>query len=65
MLYYYLHGVQTDSKKVQAISNWPPPQNPKQLKCFLGLAGYYRRFFRNFGQNGKPLHELLKKRKLC
>lgn len=51
----------TDPKKVEAVGNWPIPQNIKQLRRFLGLAGYYRRFIRSYGMLSKPLTDLLRK----
>ena len=52
-----------DEKRVEAVKSYPVPKTTQELKGFLCLAGYYKRFIPNFSKIAKPLTELLKKNK--
>ena len=54
-------GVKPNPNKIEAIKNWPLPQNEKELRAFLGVMGYYRKFIRDFAKIAKPLTEQLRK----
>ena len=54
-------GLEVDKEKVEVIKNLPLPTNLKQLRGFLGHAGFYRRFIHNFAYLSKPLTSLLAK----
>jgi len=54
-------GVGTDPAKIVAIQNWPTPASVKDLRSFLGLSSYYRKFVCHYGIISKPLTNLLRK----
>lgn len=58
-------GVSTEAAKVQVVEQWPVPKNLRELRGFLGLTGYYRRFIKHYGLISKPISDLLKKGSIC
>ena len=54
-------GVKVDPKKVQAVKDWPTPKDVKEVRSFLGLTGYFRRFIRHYAHKALPLTNLTKK----
>jgi hypothetical protein len=54
-------GVATDPNKVQKVQDWPTPTSIQDVRRFVGLASYYRRFVKDFASIAEPLHALTKK----
>ena len=54
-------GIQVDPSKVAAIQDWKRPTNVREVKSFLGLAGYYRKFVQGFSKIALPTTKLLRK----
>ena len=51
-------GIRTSPEKVRAILDWPRPQSVYDIRSFLGLASYYRKFIKGFSQLAKPMADL-------
>ncbi|GJU31774.1 putative reverse transcriptase domain-containing protein [Tanacetum coccineum] len=56
-------GIHVEPAKIKAVKNWASPTTPTEIRQFLGLAGYYRRFIKGFLKIAKPLTELTQKNK--
>ena len=57
----FAEGVSVDPQKVEAILNWKPPMSVTEIRSFLGLAGYYRKFVEGFSKIAAPLTRLTRK----
>ena len=57
----YVEGIRVDPSKVEAIVNWKPPRNVIELRSFLGLLGYYRRFVKGIFVIASSFTKLLRK----
>ncbi|GJR39581.1 putative reverse transcriptase domain-containing protein [Tanacetum coccineum] len=56
-------GLHVDPAKIEAVKNWTSPTTPTEVRQFLGLAGYYRRFIEGFSKIAKPMTKLTQKNK--
>src|SRR5258708_22857893 len=53
-------GIRVNPEKLTAIVDWPIPTTVKDVRAFLGISGYYRKFIQNYSKVAAPLTELLK-----
>jgi hypothetical protein len=53
------NGINTEAKKVEAITSWPALASVGELRSYLGLVGYYRRFIEGFARKSAVLHNLV------
>ena len=54
-------GIEMEKEKVDGVLSWPEPNNVKDVRKFLGLANYYRRFIKDFVQVARPMNILMRK----
>ena len=54
-------GIATDPDKIKLVTEWPTPRNLKEVRSFVGLCSYYRRYVKDFARVAEPLHGLTRK----
>jgi len=57
------NGIEMEKEKVDGVLSWPQPKTVKDIRKFLGLANYYRRFIKDFARVARPLNMLTRKDK--
>ncbi|GKF46233.1 hypothetical protein Tco_0136035, partial [Tanacetum coccineum] len=55
-------GIHVDPTKIESIKDWASPKTPTEIRKFLGLAGYHRRFIEGFSKIAKPMTKLMQKK---
>jgi len=55
------NGIEMEKEKVDGVLSWPEPKNAKDIRKFLGLINYYRRFIKDFAQVARPMNILTRK----
>ena len=55
------NGIEMEKEKVDGVLSWPKPKNVKDVRKFLGLANYYRRFIKDFTQVARLMNTLMRK----
>jgi len=56
-----LNGIEIEEEKVDGVLSWPEPKNMKDIRKFLGLTNYYRRFIKDFARVARPINVLTRK----
>nr|GEV88842.1 putative reverse transcriptase domain-containing protein [Tanacetum cinerariifolium] len=57
------HGIHVDLAKIESVKDWASPKSPMEIRQYLGLAGYYRRFIEGFSKTAKPMIKLTQKKR--